>query len=598
MALLELRAIRLAYGGPELLAGVDLRLEPGERVCLCGRNGSGKTSLLSVAAGLQSPDAGERLLARGVRIGLLPQDVPAGLTGPVREVVAGGDAPADWQTELDVDRLLAVLQLDGRADASALSAGQLRRVLLARALLGRPELLLLDEPTNHLDLPSITWLEDLLERWSGAMLFVTHDRAFLRRFARRIVELDRGRLIDWTCDYDTWLRRKEALQSAETARRREFDKRLAAEESWLRQGIKARRTRNEGRVRQLAEMRRQRAARRNPEGEVRLQVQAAERSGKLVAAVRGLRLERGGRELVRDLDLTVLRGDRLGIVGPNGAGKTSLLDVLMGRLTPTAGTVALGTNLQAAYFDQPRTTLHADRSVRWNVAEGLETLTLAGRPRHVISYLGDFLFTPERAEQPVRSLSGGERNRLLLARLFVRPANVFVLDEPTNDLDLETLELLENLLVELPSTVLVVSHDRQFLDNVVTSLLVLDGRGQARESVGGYLEWERQGAGWREQQPPRQPPPAPRTRRDVSAPQPPARRLRWQEARELEALPVRIEALEREQAALHGQLADPALYRGGKDQVTALSARLTAVAAELASAYARWEELEGLAGSS
>lgn len=598
MALLELRAIRLAYGGPELLAGVDLRLEPGERVCLCGRNGSGKTSLLSVAAGLQSPDAGERLLARGVRIGLLPQDVPAGLTGPVREVVAGGDAPADWQTELDVDRLLAVLQLDGRADASALSAGQLRRVLLARALLGRPELLLLDEPTNHLDLPSITWLEDLLERWSGAMLFVTHDRAFLRRFARRIVELDRGRLIDWTCDYDTWLRRKEALQSAETARRREFDKRLAAEESWLRQGIKARRTRNEGRVRQLAEMRRQRAARRNPEGEVRLQVQAAERSGKLVAAVRGLRLERGGRELVRDLDLTVLRGDRLGIVGPNGAGKTSLLDVLMGRLTPTAGTVALGTNLQAAYFDQLRTTLHADRSVRWNVAEGLETLTLAGRPRHVISYLGDFLFTPERAEQPVRSLSGGERNRLLLARLFVRPANVFVLDEPTNDLDLETLELLENLLVELPSTVLVVSHDRQFLDNVVTSLLVLDGRGQARESVGGYLEWERQGAGWREQQPPRQPPPAPRTRRDVSAPQPPARRLRWQEARELEALPVRIEALEREQAALHGQLADPALYRGGKDQVTALSARLTAVAAELASAYARWEELEGLAGSS
>jgi ATP-binding cassette subfamily F protein uup len=598
LALLELRAIRLAYGGPELLAGVDLRLEPGERVCLCGRNGSGKTSLLSVAAGLQSPDAGERLLARGVRIGLLPQDVPAGLTGPVREVVAGGDAPADWQTELDVDRVLAVLQLDGRADASALSAGQLRRVLLARALLGRPELLLLDEPTNHLDLPSITWLEDLLERWSGAMLFVTHDRAFLRRFARRIVELDRGRLIDWTCDYDTWLRRKEALQSAETARRREFDKRLAAEESWLRQGIKARRTRNEGRVRQLAEMRRQRAARRNPEGEVRLQVQAAERSGKLVAAVRGLRLERGGRELVRDLDLTVLRGDRLGIVGPNGAGKTSLLDVLMGRLTPTAGTVALGTNLQAAYFDQLRTTLRADRSVRWNVAEGLETLTLAGRPRHVISYLGDFLFTPERAELPVRSLSGGERNRLLLARLFVRPANVFVLDEPTNDLDLETLELLENLLVELPGTVLVVSHDRQFLDNVVTSLLVLDGRGQARESVGGYLEWERQGAGWREPQPPRQPPPAPRTRRDVSAPQPPARRLRWQEARELEALPGRIEALEREQAALHGQLADPALYRGGKDQVTALSARLTAVAAELASAYARWEELEGLAGSS
>lgn len=613
MALLELRDVHLAYGGPDLLAGVDLRLDAGERVCLLGRNGAGKTSLLDVAAGSRPPDAGERVLARGARVALLPQDVPADLAGTVREVVlAGGGAAAGWQGELAAERILGEMGLDGDADAAALSAGQKRRALLARALCGQPDLLLLDEPTNHLDLPSIAWLERYLDRWAGALLFVTHDRAFLRRFARRIVELDRGRLLDWTCDYETWVRRKEAWLEAEAARHRTFDKQLAAEEGWLRQGIKARRTRNEGRVRRLEELRRERAQRRQREGEVRLRINEVQRTGRLVAAVRGLRLERGGRELVRDLDLTVLRGDRLGIIGPNGAGKTSLLKTLLGELAPTAGTVELGTNLQPAAFDQLRATLAPDRSVRWNVAEGLEMLTIGGRARHVVGYLEDFLFAPDRIEQPVRALSGGERNRLLLARLFARPANLLVLDEPTNDLDLETLDLLEELLGAFPGTVLLVSHDRQFLDDIVTSTLVFDGRGAAREFVGGYTDWERQGGGWATPDDPRRAEPgtarqrrtrgaeplaqtAATTSDTVSAPAP--RKLRWQEARELEALPGRIEDLERQQKELYARLADPDLYRGGSVQIAALRATLQALVAELDGAYARWTELEERSGS-
>lgn len=608
MALLELRNIRLAYGGPDLLAGIDLRLQAGERVCLLGRNGSGKTSLLNVAAGLRAPDAGLRVLAKGAKVALLPQDVPAGLSGPVRQAVLAVERAADdWQREAAVDRILAEMQLEAAAEASALSAGQKRRVLLARALSSQPDLLLLDEPTNHLDLPSIAWLEQYLARWRGALLFVTHDRAFLRRFAQRIVELDCGRLLDWTCDYDTWCERKEAWLAAEEDRERAFAKQLAAEEDWLRQGIKARRTRNEGRVRRLAELRRQRAERRQREGEVRLQVNQAQQTGRLVAAMRGLCLSRGGRELVRGLDLTVLRGDRVGIIGPNGAGKTSLLQVLLGDLAPDSGEIVLGTNLQPATFDQLRDTLAADRSVRWNVAEGLESLSIAGRVRHVIGYLEDFLFTPQRAAQPVRSLSGGERNRLLLARLFARPANVLVLDEPTNDLDLETLEILESLLAAYPGTVLLVSHDRQFLDNVVTSMLVFDGQGLVREYVGGYSDWERQTGGWALMG--SRPPPRPtasgssakqagtRLAQRATAPAAaPPRRLRWQEARELAALPGRIEELEREQAALYAQLADPVSYRSGGEVIAAAQARLQALASELEIAYTRWTELEERSG--
>jgi len=608
MALLELRDVHLACGGPELLAGVDLRLEPGERVGLIGRNGAGKTTLLELIAGLRAPDAGECYLARGTRVALLPQDVPAGLAGTVSAVVAGGAAGGEaWEAELAVERLLARMELVAGAEVASLSAGQKRRVLLARALVGQPDLLLLDEPTNHLDIPSIAWLEDLLAGWPGALLLVTHDRALLQRLARRVVEIDRGQLVDWTCDYQTWVQRKEALLDAEEQQTRQLDRKLAEEEAWLRQGIKARRTRNEGRVRRLQAMRRERQERRLRDGEVRLQANVAERSGKLVARARGLRIARGGRELVRDLDLTVLRGDRVGIIGPNGAGKTTLLRTLLGDLPPAGGEVELGTGVQVAVFDQLRETLDPDRSVRWNVAEGQEKIPLAGGPRHVISYLGDFLFSPHRCDQPVRSLSGGERNRLLLARLFTRPANVLILDEPTNDLDLETLELLADQLAEFPGTVLMVSHDRRFLDDVVTSTLVLDGRGEAREYVGGYADWLRQSGGWSEVLPGgaeaadqkdgrgdrggRD-----RADRQASAPRN-RRRLTWREQRELESLPARIEALEARQAELHAQLADPALYRERGDAVAQLQQDLDTVAGELEAAYVRWTELEDVAGA-
>ncbi len=613
MALLELRDVHLACGGPELLAGVDLRLEAGERVSLIGRNGTGKTSLLELIAGLRAADAGERVVARGARIALLPQDVPADLAGTVDAVVAAGAPAAEaWQAELDVERLLARMELDPAAETSCLSAGQKRRVLLARALVGQPDLLLLDEPTNHLDIPSIAWLENLLDRWQGALLMVTHDRALLRRLTRRIVELDRGLLVDWTCDFDTWLARKEALLATEQEQQRQFDRKLAREEAWSRQGIKARRTRNEGRVRRLEAMRRDRARRRGREGEVRLQATDAPRSGKLVIRTRGLEVARGGRTLCQELDLTVLRGDRVGIIGPNGAGKTTLLRTLLGDLPPAGGQVELGEGVEVAVFDQLRETLDPGRSVRWNVAEGQEKVTVGGGQRHVISYLQDFLFTAARCDQPVRSLSGGERNRLLLARLLTRPANLLVLDEPTNDLDLETLELLADLLSEFAGTVLLVSHDRRFLDDVVTSTLVLDGQGRADEYVGGYADWQRQSGGWDAilSVGPRAADDAAAGRQTgrqtgrraggeaspATAPAP--RRLKWREQRELEALPGQIEELEVRQQAIHDQLADPDLYRDRGEAVAGLQAELSVVQQQLEAAYQRWAELEDIAGSS
>jgi len=597
MALLEFRDLSLALGGPLLLDRVSLRLEAGERACLIGRNGVGKSTLLKLVAGEHQPDAGDLLLARGTRVAMLPQEVPRDLDGSVRDAVAAVADEADsWQVDLEVERVLTEVALDGEVEAATLSAGQTRRLLLARALVRRPDLLLLDEPTNHLDIPSIIWLEDLLSRWPGTLLFVTHDRGFLRRFARRIIEVDRGRLVDWTCDFDTWVQRKEALLAVEEDQRREFDRRLAEEEAWIRRGIKARRTRNEGRVRRLEDMRRVRAERRQREGAVRLQANEAERSGKLVAEGRGLTLSRGGKILFGDLDLTVMRGDRIGVIGPNGAGKTSLLQVLLGELPADAGELRLGTNLQVAYFDQLRRTLDPERSVRWNVAEGQEKVLVGGQPRHVVSYLADFLFSPERINQPVRSLSGGERNRLLLARLFTRPANVLVLDEPTNDLDLETLELLENLVAEFDGTVLVVSHDRAFLDNVVTSTLVFDGQGGVREFVGGYDDWVRQGGGWAHaERSPKARAEGPRA--EAVATPSAGRKLKWKEERELESLPARIEELEAEQTRLHAAMADPELYRADGAIVSQYRDRLEELTAELAAVYARWEELEDIAGS-
>ena len=597
MALLSLRDIRMAYGGPALLDGVRLQIERGERICLLGRNGAGKSTLMNVVAGTVEPDEGEVVRQQGVTIAHLPQEIPAGLTGTVYDVTAAGahgalhdDRP--WEVRHQVEAVLTRLGLDPDAPFAALSGGRKRQTLLARALVSRPDLLLLDEPTNHMDVDAITWLENYLVEEPVTLLFVTHDRAFLRRVATRIVELDRGRLVDWACDYDTFLERKEAVLDAESKAWANFDRKLAAEEVWIRQGIQARRTRNEGRVRALEAMRRERMARRERTGTVRLAAQETTRSGRVVIGAEHLSFDYPDHPIVRDFSTTILRGDKVGVIGPNGSGKTTLLRLLLGRLAPDEGTVRLGTGVEVAWFDQLREALDGDRTVQENVAGSADHVTLNGVRRHVLSYLSDFLFPPERARTPVRVLSGGERNRLLLARLFTRSFNLLVMDEPTNDLDAETLELLESLLVEFPGTVLLVSHDRAFLDEVVTSTLVLEGGGKVGEYVGGYEDWRRQTAG--RVRPLAKAPRAPTKPARPARSAPSVRKLTLKERRELEQLPARIEALEAEQADLHLSLADPALHRAGTG-VAAVRDRLAAVERELADAFARWEALEALA---
>jgi len=503
--------------------------------------------------------------------------------------------------------VLSRLALDAAAPFETLSGGTKRRALLARALASAPDILLLDEPTNHLDIDGIAWLEDFLLKRVRTLLFVTHDRAFARRVSNRVAELDRGRLYAFGCGYDAFLARREELLAAEVARQSLFDKKLAQEEVWVRQGIKARRTRNEGRVRALQALREERRARRSRVGTAKIQIQDAERSGRLVVEAQGASFAYDGRAVISNLTTTILSGDRVGIIGPNGSGKTTLLRLLLGELTPQQGHVKLGTRLEVLYFDQLRDRLDLDKTVQENVGEGSETVTINGRPRHVIGYLQDFLFTPDRVRSPVRVLSGGERNRLLLAKLFTRPSNVLVMDEPTNDLDAETLELLEELLQEYAGTLLLVSHDREFLDNVVTSTLVLAGDGQVQECVGGYADWLRQSAA-SERSKAREASRAPGQERTGAAStvkpspaQPPGqpakpRKLTFKEARELEALPERISVLEMEQESLHRTLADPNYYRTAKDAVAKLTARLTQLEQELAEAYRRWEELETIRG--
>jgi ATP-binding cassette subfamily F protein uup len=597
MALVELSGVHLSLGGPPVLDGVDLRVEAGERICLLGRNGEGKTTLLRLLAGAVQPDRGEVRRPRRLRLGVLPQEVPTDLAGSVRRVIgdhlavlsetAGGEA---WRVDHLVDQALSRAGLDGDAAFATLSAGNKRRVLLARALAGSPDLLLLDEPTNHLDIDAITWLEDELRRFEGTLFFVTHDRVFLRGLAGRILELDRGSVRDWACDYDTFLRRREEHLRTEQARWAEFDRKLAQEEVWIRQGVRERRTRNEGRVRSLKRMREERQARRVQAGDAAMRVQEGERSGRLVVRTRGLTFAWDGQPMVAGLDTMIMRGDKVGILGPNGSGKTTLLRLLLGELQPSAGTVDLGTNLQIAYFDQQRFQLDETKTVQENVCEDGDTIAFDGRRIHVITYLQNFLFAPDRARSPITHLSGGERNRLLLARLFTRPANLLVLDEPTNDLDLETLELLEELLGEFNGTVLLVSHDREFLDNVTTSTLALEGAGRVVETVGGYAEWERVSRAGREPAAPKQKKDKPRPRAAADG----SRRLTYREQQELAALPARIEAMETEQAALHGALADPRLYREDPDRVAGLKQRLAEVDDELPALYARWEELEAL----
>ncbi|HWY23703.1 MAG TPA: ATP-binding cassette domain-containing protein, partial [Nevskia sp.] len=508
--LLNLKNLSLNLGSTVLLDKVELSLERGERLCLVGRNGTGKSTLMKVIAGSIHADGGEIIRAQNLRVAELPQDVPKDLAGTVYEVASAGlgeagrlvaeyhrilhDSPDDmkalgriqsaleshdgWSLDSRVQAALTRLELDGDAEFSALSGGLKRRTLLAQALVAEPDLLLLDEPTNHLDIDSIAWLEDFLGGWSGTLLFVTHDRAFLRRLATRIIELDRGILRSWPGTYDDYLRRKEEALRAEAQQDALFDKRLAQEEAWIRKGIEARRTRNQGRVERLYKLRNEDRERRRLPGQVKLAVQEAERSGKLVAEAEGVSFARGERVLVRNFSTTLLRGDKIGIIGPNGAGKTTLLNLLLGKLAPDSGTLRHGTNLQVAYFDQLRVALDENRPVYENIGEGKDFVEIDGNRMHVMSYLQNFLFTPDRARSPVKALSGGERSRLLLARLFAQPSNLLVLDEPTNDLDVETLDLLEERLGEYGGTVLLVSHDREFLDNVVTRCLAFEGNGR------------------------------------------------------------------------------------------------------------------------
>ncbi len=604
MPLVTIRNLSLRFSGLPLLDDVTCHVEAGQRVGLLGRNGAGKTSLLRMLAGETEPDSGAVEFAPGATASLLQQDVPQDVVGAVHDVVASGlprsgAAEPAWQRQQAVTRILSHMTLDGDAAFESLSAGMKRRVLLARAVVAQPDLLLLDEPTNHLDIEAVEWLEAFLGRWRGTLIFVTHDRTFLRHIAGRILEIDRGRIFDWSCDYDTFLMRKEEALAAEEKQNALFDTKLAREEVWIRTGIKARRTRNEGRVRALEAMRRERLRRRDTVGRVKLEIQAADRSGMLVAALQGVSFLRGERLIFRELSTSVMRGDRIGIIGPNGSGKTTLLRLLLGQLTPSAGTVRLGTNLRTAFFDQLRDQLDDEQTVADNVADGYETVQIGGQSRHVIGYLQDFLFTPDRARAPVKYLSGGERNRVLLARLFAKPANLIVLDEPTNDLDAETLELLEARLVDFAGTVLVVSHDRSFLDNVVTSTLVFEPPGDGgacavKEYVGGYSDWLRQRPAA---------PVAPAARpQSVAAPQPPPgsdatrKKRSFKEQRELEILPATIETLETEIAAMHAAMAEPGYFRQPGDVLARDQARLHDLESRVAVAFARWESLEGGGG--
>ncbi len=620
-----MQEVSIAFGGPPVLDRASFAIERGERVCLLGRNGAGKSTVMKLIDGTMIPDAGEVVRQTGVTVARLEQEVPGDVSGTTYDVVAAGlgelgrliaryhqashrvaedatdaalreldrlhhqlDSAAAWEVQSRVDTVLDHLGLDPDIAFSAASGGRKRQTLLARALVRQPDVLLLDEPTNHLDAETIEWLEDFLIDRGTTLLFVTHDRAFLRRVATRIVELDRGRLADWGSDYDTYLERKEASLLAEEREWAEFDKKLAREEVWIRTGIRARRTRNEGRVRSLEALRVERSARRERVGTARLQAQEAERSGKLVAEARNVSFSRGERPIVRDLTTTIMRGDRVGLIGPNGSGKTTLLRLLLGELAPDAGTVRLGTGLEIAYFDQLREQLDGTRSVFDSIADGADFVDVAGSSRHVLGYLQDFLFPPDRARTPVATLSGGERNRLLLARLFTRSFNLLVLDEPTNDLDIETLDLLEDILLEFSGTLIVVSHDRAFLDNVVTSTLVLEGRGKVGEYAGGYSDWARQRsravAASAKAPPPK-----------VVAPQPTPRKrkLSFKETTELAALPDQIDASERERESLYASLADPALARDGAALVQ-VKARLAALDTSIAAMTARWEALETL----
>jgi len=597
MPLVSLDRVSIAFGHLPLLDEVSCQVDPGERIAVIGRNGSGKSTLLQIVGGELAPDVGLVLRQPRIRVARLVQDVPLSADRSVAEVVGEGLGPLDahdeWQRQHQADMVMSRLSLPPAAIVDSLSGGWKRRVLLARALVGQPDLLLLDEPTNHLDIEAITWLETFLAEYRGAVIFVTHDRAFLERLATRIVELDRGHATSWPGDYATFERKKEEWLANEELQQDRFDKKLAVEETWLRRGVKARRTRDEGRVKALMAMRAERAERRAPIGNVRLPIEQSDASGKMVFEAERVSFSFPERAtpVIADWSARIMRGDRIGLIGPNGAGKTTLLRLLLGELAPTAGEVRRGANVQVAYYDQQREQLDPDRSVVDTIADGNDTVVVNGQPRHVHGYLQDFLFSPERARSPVRALSGGERNRLLLARLFTRPANVLVLDEPTNDLDLETLELLEQQLVEWPGTLLLVSHDRRFLDNVVTSTLVFEGAGRVGEYVGGYEDWLRQSSSGPKFEASRPKPlsPSPKSQ----APRPKKKRT-FKEEREYAELPDRIAVLEEEQKRVQSLLADSAFYTKPASEIKAAVDRVEQIDRELHEAMTRWDLLDSI----
>lgn len=626
MTILTLDNVSLAYGHIPLLDKVNLRVSAGERVCLIGRNGTGKSTLFRVISGQAQPDDGEVWHKDTLRISYLEQEVPEDNTQTIFEIVSAGlgeigqllseyhnlvhhidtedkhalqkleklhqkiDAMHGWNTHQKVETVLSRLSLPEDKPMQACSGGIRRRVMLAQALVSEPDLLLLDEPTNHMDIASINWLEEFLLNFQGALIFITHDRTLVKRLATRIIELDRGILTSFPGNYDHFLRKKEELLEAEERANAKFDKKLAEHEVWIRQGIKARRTRNEGRVRRLMDMRREKSRRISQQGKVNLEVDAGEVSGKLVVDLRHINFSYGEHVIIRDFSTRIMRGDRVGIIGPNGSGKSTLLKILLGEIQPDSGKVVLGTKLEIAYFDQQREQLNLEKSVRENISPGGDYVSVGGKSRHVISYLKDFLFPPERIDSPVKSLSGGERNRLLLARIFTQSANMLVLDEPTNDLDVDTLELLEDLLSDYEGTILLVSHDRTFLDDVVTSTIAFEGDGRVEEYVGGYEDWERQ----------RTIKPVTLTKeKTVSAAKAVKQdkpvqktRLSYKEKRELESLPGKIEQLENEQKAIEHEIASETFYKQDKEKITSTLSRLQQINDELVKAYSRWEELD------
>jgi ABC transport system ATP-binding/permease protein len=601
MPILRLDKVSLSFGLKPLLDHADLQIRKGERVCLLGRNGEGKSSLLALVTRQILPDSGEVWVRPGVRVASLAQEVSEGSDDKVRNVVLAGashgDAEDDWQVQVQVDQVIARLGLPEDAAMSSLSGGWRRRAMLGRALVSDPDLLLLDEPTNHLDIDAITWLESMMLEFSGALFFISHDRAFVRRLATKIVELDRGQLRVWPGNYDNYVSLKQAALESEAKHAALFDKKLAQEEVWIRRGVEARRTRNEGRVRALKQLRIQRSERRDRIGQVEIKAQDAAPSGKLVFEAIDMSMSFGGAPVIADFSARIMRGDRIGIIGPNGCGKSTLIKLMVGDLEPTAGLIKRGTNLQVAYFDQQRDQLDSTRSIMDNVTGGSgDTVTIDGQPRHVSGYLRDFLFPPERLNAPITMLSGGERNRLLLARLFAKPSNLLIMDEPTNDLDAETLELLEEMVANYNGTLLLVSHDRAFLDNVVTSTLVFEGGGRVNEYVGGYTDWLNQpkigpagsntAKGSTVKTPPSNPPAS------ATTPARKARKLSFNEQRELSQLPQLIQRLEAEQSELQAWISDPKSFSADRARTEAALKRLQTLSAELEGSYVRWDELE------